>query len=397
MRIGLVVENFDPLCGGLEQWAVRHATQLVTRGHEVHVAAAVFDRSVDSLPIIRHGLTRGGGRLGFARNAEAVMRRLALDVVHDTGAGWYCDVFQPHYGSRLAVIEQKIRSAPAWVRPAKRAIVAVAPRYRRFAELTRRQYTDDGRILLALSRRVADDFRRLHGVADERIRLIYNGVDTERFSPDNRRQWRDETRSRLKVDDGTTLLLIVAHNFRLKGVPTLLRAMQRLAASERRVHLAVVGGKRRSRRGGMARRSGVAGSVTFVGPVSDTRPYYAAADLYVQPTQYDACSLVVLEALAAGLPVITSRCNGAAELMREGVQGRLLDDPRDDRRLAEQIDQLLDPALRLRLGRAARNLALGNTLAQSCDRIESVYRQIVEARHGRPHPQPRPRGRMIGV
>src|SRR5690606_27078557 len=103
------------------------------------------------------------------------------------------------------------------------------PRYREFAALNRRQYAQDGRLVLALSRMVRRDLSADYGVKDEQLRLIYNGVDTERFSPVHRERHREPTRARLGVKD-ETLFLIVAHNLKLKGVPSLLRAMQRLKA-----------------------------------------------------------------------------------------------------------------------------------------------------------------------
>ena len=145
--------------------------------------------------------------------------------------------------------------------------------------------------------------------------MVPNGVDTERFSPRHREDQGRTVRRRLGVDDSTLLLLIVAHNFRLKGVPALIKAVSRLTASGRSVHLTVVGGKRLGAWRRKASLAGIGSQVTFVGAVDSAVPFYAAADIYVQPTFYDPCSLVVLEAMAAGLPVITSRQNGVSELL----------------------------------------------------------------------------------
>jgi len=384
MRIGLVVEKFDPLRGGLEQWSVQFASQLLDRGHEVHVVAAGFGEEAPAMPIIPHRLEGVHSRIGFAEAAEQKLRSLCLDVVHDTGVGWYCDVFQPHGGSRRVVLEQSILLVPPWLRPLKRAFRYATPRHGRFAALMERQYVNDGRIMLALSRKMADDFHRLHDVPPERIRLIYNGVDTVRFSPENRERYRESVRRYLGVDDRTTLLLIVAHNFRLKGVPTLLRAMGRLAARRAPVHLAVVGGRRLRKYVRMAGRLGAGSMVTFVGSVHDTVPFYAAADAYVHPTYYDSCSLVVLEALASGLPAITSRFNGVGELMTEGAEGFVLGDPSSVDELLGRIERLFDPDTRLRMGQAARRMARKHTIQRNADAVLAVYEEVIQmhdARH----------------
>ncbi|MEN6494357.1 MAG: glycosyltransferase family 4 protein [Thermoguttaceae bacterium] len=380
MRIGLVVEQFDPRRGGLEQWTAQFAQRMAQRGHEVHVAACRFGPQVAEWPILRHPLEGVRSRLSFAEAAEQTMRPLALDVVHDMGAGWYCDVFQPHGGSRRAVDEHNLLLWPAWMRPAKRTINRWLPRHREFEILMARQYVSDGRILLALSQRVAADFRQRHGVAAEQIRVIPNGVDTERFTPDNRPVWREAIRYRLGVDEDTLLLFIAAHNFPLKGVPMLLRAMRRLTRERRRVHLLDAGGKRLRGANRAAARLGVASAVTFIGPVEDTAPLYAAADVYVQPTFYDPCSLVVLEALGAGLPVITTRYNGVSELLTDGVDGCVLDDPADLDGFLARLEPLFSPAVRQPMSRGARQLALQHTLDRNCDEIEAVYREVAAVR-----------------
>jgi UDP-glucose:(heptosyl)LPS alpha-1,3-glucosyltransferase len=390
MRVGLVVEQFDPRRGGLEQWSAQFAGQLAARGHEVHVVAGRFGELTAGMPIVAHRLEKTRSRLDFAEAARRKLQTLPLDVIHDTGAGWYCDVFQPHLGSWTALGEQKMRMLPSWARPLKRAMTWALPRYREFRRLTALQYAADGRLLLALSRQVAADFQRFHSVPPDRIRLVYNGVDTARFSPEHRATYREGIRRWLGIDDQTLVLLIVAHNFRLKGVPTLLKAMGRLAAARRPVHLVVVGGKRLGRGVRAADRLGAGSAVTFAGPVDDVVPFYAAADVYVHPTFYDSFSLVVLEALASGLPVVTSRFNGAMELFTEGDEGFLLADPTNVNDLLARIEPLFDPRLRERMGRLARRLAENHTFGQNVDQVLAVYNEVVEARGNRMQPSPFP-------
>ena len=379
MRIGLVIEEFDPLRGGVEQWTWQAAEQLTRRGHEVHVIARRFSDQAATIPIVAHPLGQVGERVAFAEAASQKLRTLSLDVVHDTGCGYDCDVFQPHGGSRVAAAAQNLLLIAPWMRAAKQAISRVLPRYRQFGELSARQYIDDGRAVLALSRRVADDLVRLHGVRPERIRLIYNGVDTDRFSPAHRRRFRRPVRAELGIDDDSLMLLLVAHNFRLKGVPMLLDAVARWPHATP-VNLVVVGGKHIGRYVRAAHRRGLADRVRFVGAVDDTVPYYAAADVYVHPTFYDPCSLVVLEALAGGLPVVTSRQNGAGELMVDGREGALLDDPADVAEFWRRIEPLLDARRRAEMARAARQLAVRHTFEQNIDELIAVYQEAYQLR-----------------
>ena len=380
MRIGLVVEQFDRACGGLEQWSVQFADEMLRRGHEIHVASRRFAESLGRMPIVAHRLESARGRLAFADAAQRAVKPLGLDVVHDMGAGWYCDVLQPHGGSREALFERTLEMAPGWLRPWKRVASHLLPRYREFRRLMAQQFVDDGRIVIALSRWVSADFQRFHQVPAGQIRLVYNGVDTDRFTPESRSRLREPVRRRLGIADDTLLLMIIAHNFRLKGVPTLLEAVRRMRLSGRRVHLVVVGGKRTAAAEVESRRLGIGDSVTFAGSTDDTVPFYAAADVYVQPTFYDPCSLVALEALASGLPVVTSRFNGVSELLTEGVDGYVIANPAEPAELLSKLDPLFDPARRARVGQRARQTALAHTFARNCDEIEAIYREVVARR-----------------
>jgi UDP-glucose:(heptosyl)LPS alpha-1,3-glucosyltransferase len=300
------------------------------------------------------------------------LRRLDVDVIHDIGLGWRSHVLQSEDGSRLAQWEQKLMLLPAGLRPWKRAMLRVLPRYNDFRRLMARQFGDRERTVIAVSQMCARDYQHYHDVAAERIRLVYHGTDNERFSPDHRRRWREEIRDRLGVEGDEVLLLFVGHDHQRKGLATAVRAAKRLAAEGAPVRLVVVGGKNRRPTLG----SSAAGVVIHVGAIDDPVPYYAAADVFVLPTFYDPCSLSVSEAAASGLPSVTTRFNGAAELLTEGVDGSVISDPADDAELAAALRPLLEAEVRKKMGEAARKLALKYTLDRNCDQIVAIYQEI---------------------
>ncbi|MBS0208962.1 MAG: glycosyltransferase family 4 protein [Planctomycetes bacterium] len=380
MRIGLVIEHFDPRRGGAEMWTCQFARRLARLGHEVHAIARDIAPSMQDAGLIFEPVRAGSSRVEFATAAEAVARRLNLDVVHDNGDGWYGDLLLPHAGIREAMFEQQLLIEPRWLRPFKRLAARWLPRYREFKQVGDRQYGDPRRIYLAISQMLATNMRQYHNVPASQIRLVYNGIDTARFAPDQIAEHRQSMRAKLDVRDGEVLLLIVAINFRRKGVPTLLRATARLAQQGLPVRAVVVGGKRLAPWQRQLDRLGIAERVTLVGHVDDPRPYYGAADAYVLPTFYDPCSLVVLEALACGLPVVTSRFNGAGELITPGQEGYIVADPADDAELATALTPLFDAEHRASLGAAARQLALDHALERNCREILAVYDEIVARR-----------------
>lgn len=371
MRIAVVIEVCDPRRGGAEAWSWQYVQWLAARGEHVHVLASRFGPEAQRLGIVGHVLPEMGSRCAWAAAVAECTQRLRPDLVHDMGYGWHCDVFQPHGGSRQAAFEQNLRLLPPWLAALKRRTAPLLPRYRDFARLAARQYAGQ-RLYVALSHRVAADMQRYHRVPPQQIRVIHNGVDADRFSPQVCLKWRRPMRERLGVGDDELLVLIVAHNHRLKGVPALRRAVVQLRKQRRPVRLVVVGGR------GRVSACHPQRGTHFLGPVDDPLPLYAAADVYAHPTWYDPCSLVVLEALACGLPVVTTRCNGASELMTNGQEGYVLDDPADVAGLAVCLEALFDRDLRAHMGQRGRALAEAHTLVQNFQRLAAMYDECAQ-------------------
>jgi UDP-glucose:(heptosyl)LPS alpha-1,3-glucosyltransferase len=377
MRVGLVIDELDPRRGGMAQWCWQFVGAIAKLGYELHVVSHGF--GCDAMPprVTCHTVPRTKSRVSFAEAAAEIVRNLELDVVHDTGIGWHFDILQPHGGSHAGWLQRRLDMYPSWVRAVKRPLDALLPRHRDFYRHWRQQYSVSarpGKTFVALSEMVADDFVRLHGIRPEKIEIIYNGVDCRRFSPDHRARHGETVRRQHGISDESLVLLLAAHNFRLKGVPELLRAAGRIAANGRPIHVAIAGGKRLKKWQQAANRLGLENRVTFFGTVADMAPYYAAADAYVHPTYYDPCSLVLLEAAASGLPIVTTRShNGAAELFREGVEILTVNDPRDAAGLYQCIEALCDERVRSRLGAAARRVALRHPFERNVAEILALY------------------------
>ncbi|MDR0247951.1 MAG: glycosyltransferase family 4 protein [Burkholderiales bacterium] len=177
------------------------------------------------------------------------------------------------------------------------------------------------RCVICNSRMVRDDIARRFGVPDEKLSVIYNGVDIEAFHPDVACH-RAEMRTQWGIDSEAPLLVFVGSGFARKGVETALRAIVPFAS----VHLVVAGeDKRRARYEALAQELGVMSRVRFLGAVNDVKPVYGAADAFILPTLYDPFPNVCVEALACGLPLLTSTSCGAAEWVTEGQNGWVRD------------------------------------------------------------------------
>lgn len=349
MRIALVLDRFDPDRGGLEHWAWQWTNWLVARGHEVHVVAAEARADLAGPRVRLHAVGGEATRFAFAARVADFLPAVDADLVHDLGVGWRCDILQPQFGTRLADDRQALASMPFGRRIRARLSLRRRRRLADVRRLERRQYAAGGPHVVAVSRMTRADLVAAHGLPDERVTVIHNGVDVVRFAPATAAA-RAAARRAFGLDDGC-VLLFAGHNVRLKGLATVLRALARLRRPE--VRLLVVGRGPAADHARLAERLGISRAVTFAGFVPDVRDAFAAADAFVQPTFYDPCSLVALEAAASGLPVLTSRFNGAAELLRDGESAWIVVDPADAAATARGIESWLDPAVRARMGAAA--------------------------------------------
>lgn len=195
------------------------------------------------------------------------------------------------------------------------------------------------RKLIALTPDVKRHLMEFYGVPDSDVSELPNGFSASEFSMENRGTFRPAVRRELGYTDRDRVVIFVANELERKGFLPLLRAMAQL--DDPRVRLLAVG--RLDPRGCMREiaRLGMSGRVHFTGPTSEVARYYAAADVFALPTQYEAWGLVIVEAMASGLPVLTSRLAGAAVAVREPLSGRLLDDPKGVDEIASKLAPLI--------------------------------------------------------
>ncbi len=249
----------------------------------------------------------------------------------------------------------------------------INPLHLSLLKMERTLFSETKRII-ANSNMVKANIMKHYGINSEKIELLYNGVDLGRFTPDNKAIWRSRMRKDLALREDVNLLLFVGTGFSRKGLKVLLEAVPLLR--NKRVHVMVIGKGPSGKFREFSVRHGIADRIHFMGPQQGIEKYYAAADLFVLPTIYDPFSNATLEAMASGLPVITTRNNGAAELIRNGEEGFVVNDMLDERELAVHIDSALSDAGRM--GEAARRKAgefdIGKTARAFAKIIDSTIR-----------------------
>lgn len=211
--------------------------------------------------------------------------------------------------------------------------------------------------VISISARGKEEIVQRFGLAPGKITVVYHGVRLPGDLEEGRARARARLRSRFGIGEEETVFLFVGSGFVRKGVGVLTDAAVRLAAGGVPFRVIVVGKGNARPYLRRAARGGAGGRIFFTGPVSGAEDFYLGADAFLFPTVYEPFGIVCLEAMAYGLPVVTTRVSGASEVVRDGESGFILEDPFDPVSLSDRMVRLLDGDLRREMGVAARKTA----------------------------------------
>ena len=380
MKLAIVRQKYTPF-GGAERFVERALASLVAQGADVSIIAREWPNglSLKGRRVDPFYLGRTWRDWGFARGVQKIIARGDYDLVqsHERIPG--CHIYRAGDGVHATWLALRAAARSATLSE------KLSPwhRYTLAAEAAMFRHPSLAAVICN-SRMVRDDIAQRFGVADAKLHVIYNGVDLDHFHP----RLRDEHRTalRTKVGAGDTprskstsrtapVALFVGSGYERKGLPALLAAFARLP--EDKSELWVVGyDKRQAAMRRQAARLGIAARVRFFGAQKDVRPFYGAADLFVLPTLYDPFPNAALEALACGLPVVTTTSCGAAELIT-AANGAVVA-ANDVAALASAISALCLPGRAAAMRDAARSSVSGLDLASMAQRLTTLYTQVAD-------------------
>jgi UDP-glucose:(heptosyl)LPS alpha-1,3-glucosyltransferase len=400
MHLALNFQRVDPTRGGAETYVVDLCHRLVKAGHRVDLFAeswrdGVLPREVRCVAVAALGRNRWERLWSFALNSEAALR----EAVHDCTVGfintWHHDVIIPQGGVHRGSLEANAKRFPmAWQRGLYRLGKVANPKHWVSRAIEQKQYDPDRQArVIAVSYMVKEHLTQYHHLPRSRIQVIPNAIDTDRLWVGHPGAVRCAFRNRLGLAPGDLVGLFVGHNYWLKGLKQLLRALAerpRRDPRARPIHLVVCGGGSVGPFRRMAARLGLTETVHLVGYYPEIRAAYWSSDFFVQPTYYDPCSLVVLEALACGLPVITTSRNGAGELMADGQEGYVITAPDAIGELSVALDHMTDDEARARMSAHAAELGRAQTLDNHVARLIKVFEDVAAHRARRGPHVPRP-------
>jgi UDP-glucose:(heptosyl)LPS alpha-1,3-glucosyltransferase len=378
MRLAIIRQRYNPF-GGAERFVERAVEALARQGTEVTVIAREWTAPPASgVRILACSPPYTGRRsrdASFARAACAAAATGGFDLVQSHERLACCDVYRAGDGVHRQWLRHRARQQGVLGRLA----TALNPYHRYVLAAERAMFEGERlRAVICNSRMVRDDVLAHFRIDPSKLHVVYNGIDRTRFSPEAARAAAGPVRARLGVPADAPVVLFVGSGFERKGVDRLLRAF---AASDTvGARLVVVGadkGLEAARRS--AARLGLAERVIFTGGEREVLGFYGLADLFVLPTLYDPMPNAAIEALACGVPVVTTTQCGAAELVRAGENGYVcdaLDEGALSAAITAGLRTLVTPAARQAAVDAVADLSIDAMAA----RLVALYASLLGAR-----------------
>lgn len=335
MRFAFIKKRFSTY-GGAERYLQTLIQQLKDSDHEIHVFAnqwteekGITFHKVNIIPFTSFLST-----LTFDRNLRLKIRGLEFDCIISFERTTSHDIYRAGEGCHAEWLNIRSEIEPFY----KNISFKINPLHITLIQLEKKIFKNSG-LIIANSKMVKEQIIKHYKVPENKIATIYNGVDLTRFSPDNKEKWRNDIRNSLNIPKDSKVLLFVGSGFERKGLKTLMHAIPSI---NKDVKVIIVGKGNTKKYKALTEKLGVSKSVVFLGIQNNLEKLYAASDLFVLPTLYDPFSNATIEAMASGIPVITTKNNGVAELIENGHEGFVMESLFDARELAQKINLSLE-------------------------------------------------------
>ena len=382
MKIAVVRQRYTDF-GGAERYTAALVEHLLKLGHEVHVFANEWKMKNDGSKdgrIIFHRVPMLKWlsvlqAMTFAIYVRRMLKRQQFDIIHSFERTLYQDIYRAGDGCHREWLAQRRKIDP----PGKNILHRINPLHIALLWIEKQIFKEGNyKAIMANSQKGKKEIVDLYGVPENKIHVIYTAVDSKRFTGDHGQETKEELCRQFSINPDNPLLLFVGSGFQRKGLPVTLQALALLPFP---AHLIVVGKERLFFYQRLAKKLGVDSSVTFTGPIPDLVPFYAGADLFIFPTIYEPFSNVCLEAMSAGLQVVTSRINGASEVLIEGENGCIIEDPLNPAEIADKIQQGLAIS-KVRIAEANGNILQKLTWKNHIRQVLELYETVRNMKQG---------------
>src|SRR3989304_3061183 len=380
MKIALVVYQFIKEKGGVESYVFNLSRQLLMHGHEVHIFAHRFRQDEDRRLIFHHvpaiPLWSPLKYWTFAINAPKIVKKTGIqfEIVYGFPQTLFQDIYRGGGGCHW---DYMMHTYPIMRTAFGRIAMCLNPRHSCLLLLEKIIFKQKRyRQITCISEQCRREILHHYKLPANDIEIIYNGVDTDVFTPRMRLQYRDAVREKYHVTSDEVLLLFVGSGFKRKGLHHTIEALSLIDRSKK-IKLLVAGRGRMRKYLKLAQKKGITDRVIFAGVCKHIQEIYAAGDIFVFPSEYDAFGTACLEAMASGLPVIASKTSGVSEIITPSIDGFIINHPIVAKEIVNYINLLLEKEKREQMGSAARQKAEMYSIDANVKRILRIYQKVL--------------------
>lgn len=331
MKIAFIKRNFS-YHGGAEKYLATLIDTLKKKGQEIHIFS---NKWIKDKEIVYHKvkiIPQSSFLKAYSFNYNLRVNLKEFDSVISFERTTKQHIYRAGEGCHARWLEIRSMIEPYH----KRVSFKINPLHLYYLKIEKEIF-EKTPLIITNSGMVKDDILKYYRITPDKIKVIYNGVDLIKFSPENKNHC-NELREKFNISKKTRIILFVGSGFKRKGLDILIQALPYLKSD----YLLFVVGKGDLRPYiKMANKLKVDDKILFLGISKEIEKIYSASDIFVLPTLYDPFSNATLEAMASGLCVVTTKNNGAAEIIEDGKEGFILKNTFSKIELAEKIELAL--------------------------------------------------------
>ena len=365
--------------GGVESYVFNLSRQLRNHGYEIHIFAHRFRQGQEKGLVFHYvpaiTLWSPLKYWTFAINAPKIVKKTGIqfDIVHGFTQTLFQDIYRVGGGCHW---DYMMHTYPLMRTAFGRIVMCLNPRHSSLLLLEKIIFKQKRyRQITCISEQCKREIMHHYKLPANDIGVIYNGVDTDAFTPRMKLQYRDTLRAKYRITSDEVLLLFVGSGFKRKGLKYVIDAFPFI--KDKKIKLLVAGKGKARKYQKLAKDNGITDRIIFAGVYKNIQEIYAAGDIFVFPSEYDAFGTACLEAMASGLPVVASKTSGVSEIITHGKDGFVINHPINAQEIAHYIHLLLEEEKRGQMGTAARQKAELYSFEANVEKTLRIYQKVL--------------------
>ena len=379
MRLLFAIQKLDKRLGGAERFTTNLIKGMLKRGHDITIACYSWDKQYEELGIKFIRIPKPGFFSdpweAYSRSLKEEIEKLKIqpDIVCGLTQMYPQDVHRFAGGIYAYWLPKKY--------PKTWFFQKFMPRNRRILAFEKKLYDPKNlKYAVAISEMDKALLKKYYAFPEERIITIYNGIDQTEFHNNGREEARQKLTRANAIDPAKRIVLFSANNYKRKGLPEAVESILK-TKDPSRFALVVIGKPDKGLRSALKRKIGDSFQTVWLSRVDDPAEYYRGADIMLFPTHYDSFANVTAEAMLCGLPLITTRDAGGAEMVTENVNGFVVEDSSKTDEMAKTLDILLEEENLQKFSQNAPNTAKLLTTDLCAQKFEALFQKILEEKN----------------